>query len=122
VVSSYYLSINGATMPLPKTYNWTIQDIDGKSTRNAAGKMNRDRITSKIKLAIEWGPLSNTECSKILQAVQAPFFKVAYLDAQAGGMVTKTFYVGDRTSPAYSWNTTLQKYAWSGLSFDIIEQ
>ncbi|WP_143463222.1 DUF6711 family protein [Levilactobacillus enshiensis] len=119
---SYYLAFNGATMPLPKSYSWTINDIDGKSTRNAAGRMSRDRITSKIKLTIEWGPLSDVECSKILQAIKDPFFKATYLDAQAGGMVTKTFYVGDRTSPAYSWNDKLKKYTWSGLSFDIIEQ
>lgn len=119
---SYYLAINGATMPLPKSYTWTIQDIDGKSTRNAAGTMSRDRITSKIKLAIEWGPLSNADCSKILQAIQAPFFQVTYLDAQTGGMVTKTFYAGDRSSPAYSWSDKLKKYAWSGLNFDVIEK
>jgi len=121
-VVSYNLSINGATMPLPKSYNWTVQDIDGKSTRNAAGTMNRDRITSKIKLVIEWGPLSVEDCAKILQAVQGVFFDVTYLDAAAGAMVTKKFYVGDRTTPAYSWNTGLKKYAWSGLSFDLIEK
>lgn len=119
---SYYLAINGATMPLPKNYSWVIQDIDGKTSRNAAGNMVRDRITTKIKLTIEWGPLSNDEISKILQAVSAPFFEATYLDAAQGGMQTKTFYVGDRTSPAYSWNDKLTKYTWSGLSFDIIEQ
>lgn len=119
---SYYFAINGATMPLPKDYSWIIQDVDGKSSRNAAGNMVRDRITTKIKLTIEWGPLSNDQISKILKAVSDPFFKATYVDAQAGGMVTKTFYAGDRTSPAYSWNDKLKNYAWSGLSFDIIEQ
>lgn len=119
---SYYLAFNGATMPLPKSYSWTIQDVDGKSTRNAAGNMVRDRITTKIKLSIEWGPLSNKEIAKILQAVSDPFFKATYLDAQAGKMVTKTFYAGDRPAPAYSWSDKLSKFAWSGLSFDIIEQ
>lgn len=119
---SYYFAVNGATLPTPKTYSWIIQDIDGKTTRNASGNMVRDRITSKIKLTIEWGPLSNEQISQILTAVEDPFFQASYLDAQAGGMVTKTFYVGDRTSPSYSWNDQFKNYAWSGLSFDIIEQ
>lgn len=119
---SYYLAINGTTMPTPKDFTWGNSDIDGKTMRNAAGTMVRDRITSKIKINLGWGPLSVEDCSKILQAIRAPFFKATYLDAQAGAMVTKTFYVGDRSSPAYSWNDKLKKYAWSGLTFDIIEQ
>lgn len=119
---SYYLAINGATMPLPQKYEWMISDIDGKTTRNAAGTMVRDRIASKIKLTIEWGPLSNNDISTILNAIKNPFFQATYLDAQTGAMATKTFYVGDRTAPAYSWNDKLKKYTWSGLSFDIIEQ
>ena len=120
--ANYYLAFNGATMPTPRTYSWVMQDIDGKTTRNAAGTMVRDRITSKRKLTIEWGPLSNTQISQILQAIADPFFKATYLDAQTGSMTTKTFYVGDRTSPAYSWYAKFQDYAWSGLRFDIIEQ
>lgn len=119
---SYYLAINGATMPLPQKYTWSVSDIDGKTSRNAAGNMVRDRITKKTKLSIEWGPLSNGDCSTILQAVTGVFFEATYLDAEKGGMVTKTFYVGDRSSPAYSWNDKLRKYTWSGLTFDIIEK
>lgn len=119
---SYYLAINGATMPNPKDFTWGNQDIDGKTTRNANGTMTRDRITSKVKLTLSWPPLSVAECKTILQAITGEFFQCTYLDAQEGGMVTKTFYVGDRTTPAYSWNDNLNKYAWSGLSCDFVEQ
>jgi hypothetical protein len=37
-----------------------------------------------------------------------------------GGIVTKTFYVGDRSAPAYSWHDKLPK--WEGLTMSFIER
>lgn len=114
--------LNGKTVKAPKSFSLAIQDIDGNSTRDAKGLMHRDRITVKRKLAVAWGPLSNSEAAAILQAVSEVFFSVTYPDPQTGGSSTGTFYVGDRTAPSYSWNDELGAIAWQSLSFDLIEQ
>lgn len=119
---NYYLAVNGTTLPAPNQYSFIVNDIDGKSTRNANGKLSRDRVAVKRKLTINWGPLSIEQLSKILQAIKDPFFQCTYLDGQEGQMMTKTFYVGDRTSPAYSWNEKMKSFAWQGLQCDFIEQ
>ncbi|PWG00952.1 DUF6711 family protein [Levilactobacillus bambusae] len=119
---AYALSVNGTALPTPTQYQFIVNDIDGKSTRNAAGKLTRDRVAVKRKLTIQWGPLSIEQLSQILTAIKEPFFQCTYLDGQEGKEVTKTFYVGDRTSPSYSWNENMKSMAWQSLSCDFIEQ
>lgn len=114
------LSVNGVSLKTPKTFSVGIQAVDGDSGRNAKGDMVRDYITTKRKLDIEWGPLTDSEISTILKAVSGVFFSVTYPDPMEGKMLTKTFYVGDRTSPTYSWNDKLPK--WEKLSMSFIEQ
>ena len=117
-----YIRINGATVKAPKSYKFSIMDLDGKTERTASGKMKRDRIATKRKLELEWGHLSDAEVSAILQAVTPVFFSVTYPDALTGNQQTRTFYVGDRTSPAYSWVPSLNKAKWEGLSMNFVEQ
>lgn len=114
------LKINGVNIPDPKSYEFSLVDIDGETNRNARGEMLRDRITTKRKLQLEWAPLNMSECSSILKAVQDVFFQVAYPDAFEGKSMTKTFYVGDRTAPAYSYINGQVK--WQGLKMDFIEK
>ncbi|MFR4584862.1 DUF6711 family protein, partial [Clostridium cadaveris] len=52
-------------------------------------------------------------------AVSGVFFTVTFPDPQLG-MVTKTMYVGDRTSPAYQFKNGEVK--WSGLKMNFIEK
>ncbi|MFT8916564.1 hypothetical protein DLJ48_06895 [Oenococcus sicerae] len=118
----YYLAIGGTQVKSPQTLTWVIQDIDAKASRDSNGTMHRDRIASKIKLTVKWGPLTVTECKAILTAISGQFFSCTYLDAQAGGMVTKQFYVGDRTAPVYTFNEQLSQYVWTDLEADFIEQ
>ena len=117
---SGYLSVNGVELKAPKTFSVDIQDIDNESGRNAKGDMQRDRVAVKRKLNIEWGPLSDAEISVILKSVQSIFFSATYPDPMEGTMQTKTFYVGDRSTPTYSWNNNLPK--WEGLSMNFIER
>ncbi|MBW4802871.1 hypothetical protein Lcor42L_08985 [Loigolactobacillus coryniformis subsp. torquens] len=119
---SAVLTINGVAVKAPKSFSAAVQDIDGNSTRDASGNMHRDRITVKRKLTIAWGPLSNNEIAKIMQAVSGVFFSVTYPDPQSGGQKTATFYVGDRTAAAYSWNDKFAAMMWQNLSFDLVEQ
>ncbi|WP_307976293.1 DUF6711 family protein [uncultured Streptococcus sp.] len=113
------LIINGVSVVPPKNFQVGVQDVDGETGRNANGDMVRDRITTKRKLEIEWGMLTQSECSAILSAVSAVFFTVSYPDP-ISGQSTRTFYVGDRTAPAYSFTNKFKP--WSGLKFNLIER
>lgn len=113
------IKINGVAIATPKTFEVTISDLDGESNRNANGDLIRDRIAVKRKLNCEWGPLSQNECSTLLKAVKDIFFQVTYPDPELG-VVTKTMYVGDRTSPVYSVINGVVK--WSGIKFNLIER
>ncbi|NME65841.1 hypothetical protein HF846_14690 [Clostridium cadaveris] len=113
------LKINGVAIATPKTYEVTVQDLDGETNRNANGDMIRDRIAVKRKINLEWAPLSQSEISTLLTAVSGVFFTVTFPDPQLG-MVTKTMYVGDRTSPAYQFKNGEVK--WSGLKMNFIEK
>lgn len=114
------LQINGVTIKTPKKFFSGLNAIDGESGRNANGDMIRDYIVTKMKLELEWGPLTDSEISTILKAVMTPFFQVTYPDPLEGGQATKTFYVGDRSAPAYSWHDKLPK--WEGLTMNFIER
>lgn len=113
------LVINGVTVVAPKSFKASISDVDGETGRNASGDMIRDRVAVKRKLECEWGLLSQSEIQTLLNAVTSEFFEISYPDPQLG-QITRTFYVGDRSAPAYSWADKLKP--WSGLSMNFIER
>ena len=115
------IKINGVAIATPKIYEATVSDLDGESNRNAAGQLIRDRIAVKRKLNLEWGPLSQSEIAPILNAVSGVFFTVTFPDPQLG-IITKTMYVGDRTAPAYVYDTKTKQVKWSGLKMNFIEK
>ena len=88
-----YLKIGGTAVKAPQSFQVAIQDIDGNTTRNAKGNMNRDRVAVKRKLQVSWGPCSMAESAAILQAVSPVFVSVTYPDPQDGKIATRTFYV-----------------------------
>jgi hypothetical protein len=114
------LKVNGTEITAPKTYQANVLDIDGESNRNANGNLIRDRITTKRKLEMEWGPLSQDEISTLLSAVSDASFSVTFLDPMLGN-VTKTMYVGDRTAPAYVYDSDSGEMKWKSLKMDFIE-
>lgn len=115
------LKINGVPIKTPSVFQPDIYDIDGESARNALGDMLRDRVAVKRKLICEWGPLTMAEISTLLQAVQSVFFSVTYPDPMTGSTTeTKTFYVGDRTSPLLLIKDG--HYLWKGLKMNLIEK
>lgn len=113
------LKINGATIRTPNVFEVQISDLDGESNRNAKGDLIRDRIAIKRKLICEWPPLNQSECSTLLKSVKNVFFDVTYPDPELG-MITKTMYVGDRSTPAYRYKDGEVK--WSGVKFNLIER
>ena len=84
------LKINGVAIATPKAFEVTISDV-----------------------------YKRQECSTLLKAVKDVFFQVTYPDPELG-VVTKTMYVGDRTSPAYSAINGVVK--WNGVKFNLVER
>lgn len=115
------LKINNVEIAAPKSYQPSLNDIDGETNRNANGDMVRDRITTKRKLEMEWGPLSQQEISILLKAVSSEFFECTFLDPM-DGLITKTMYVGDRTAPAYVYDSESGEMKWKSLKMNFIEQ
>lgn len=113
------LKINGVSIATPKSFQVDVSDIDGETHRNAAGQLIRDRIAVKRKLSCEWPPLSQAQASRLLSAVSNVFFNVEYPDP-IQGVVTKTFYVGDRTIPMY--RNIDGNILWEGLKMNFIEK
>jgi len=115
------ISINGVQIAIPKTYEATVSDLDGETNRNANGDLIRDRIAVKRKLNLEWGPLTQSEIKTLLNAVSSVFFTVTFPDPMSG-IITKTMYVGDRTAPAYFYDTKTKEVKWQGLKMNFIEK
>lgn len=113
------IKINNVLMPVPSTFSVSIEDIDGESERTADALLHRERLATKRKLEIEYKHLTQADSSKLLNAIQDVFFSVNYPDPQLG-MTTKTFYVGARTTPVYSYLNG--KPVWENMSFSFIER
>jgi len=116
------LKINGTPVASPSVFQVDVYDIDSEATaRNTLGDMLRDRVTVKRKIICEWPPLTMSESSAILQAVQDVFFEVTYPDPVTGSTAeTKTFYVGDRSMPLLLIRNG--EYLWQGLKMNFIEK
>lgn len=115
------IQVNGVTIKHPSKMTVTTSDIDGETTRNAQGNLIRDRIAVKRKVELEFPPMTQTEMSTLLNAVSSVFFSVTYLDPK-DGIVTRTMYVGDRTSPMYRYGSGGSNVLWEGLTMNFIEQ
>ena len=106
----------------PKSVGYTLSDMDASSSgRNQAGLMFRDVVAQKVKLQVEWGGLSESECATILTAIDEPFFYLRYPDAKQGAKRIMQCYVGDRTTPMYRQDTD-GEWRWQGLSVSFIER
>ncbi|QBO35374.1 hypothetical protein EQG49_02280 [Periweissella cryptocerci] len=116
-----YLQINGVNVATPTEMKVTLNDIDAKSGRTASGKMKRDRITTKRKLEIKWGNLSESQMSAIMTASSGQYFNVTYLDPAIAGMATRSFYAGDMGGDIFSFVDKFNNVRWSGLSINYIE-
>ena len=108
--------------PTPTSIEYTRSDMDSSASgRNQAGLMFRDVVATKVKLQVNWGSLSESECSTIMTMVDAPFITLRYPDAYTGAKRTMECYVGDRQAPMYRMDTDGQ-WKWKGLSFSFIER
>ena len=113
-------SVGEATdIPCPSTYEYKLSDVsDSDAGRTEDGLMHKMRIAQKVHLELSWNYITTAAASTILTAFNPEYISVNYLDPKAGTYVTKTFYVGDRSVPAYNVRLGL----WTNVSFNIIEQ
>ena len=114
------MKINGVIIPTPSSMEVTLMDIDSDSYRNANGQLVRDRVAVKRKVTCAWNWLSVADAATLLTAGEDEFFEMTYLDPKAGENVTKTFYVGDRTSPVYS--LVDGKEGWKGIQMAFTQR
>lgn len=113
------IKVNGVTIPTPSTYQVSLQDIS-KAERNANGLMILERITTKRKIEMSWAYLSQSDLSKLLQAVSGVFFTVQYLDPEDGALKTGEFYCGDRSAGAIDYKNNVIR--WKDCKFNVIER
>lgn len=111
-------NVGGAYVHSPSTYQVSYQDVsDADAGRTEDGLMHKNMIGTKVKIQLEWKYLKDAEIAAILQAFSPEYFQVKYKDPMTASFQTKTFYCGDKATPAYNSKLGI----WS-VSFNIIER
>ncbi|WP_053983432.1 DUF6711 family protein [Niameybacter massiliensis] len=112
------IRINGVDVQTPSSYMVNIMDIT-KSERNAKGNMQIDLINTKYKLELTWSLLTQTQITKILDALEARVtFEVTFV-SPTGSKLTRTFYKGDRSAPLLDYLDGQAR--WKDFKVNLIE-
>ena len=112
-------NVGGVFLRSPSTYQVEYNDVsDPDAGRTEDGLMHKNRIGQKVKIQLAWNNINDADASAILTAFDPEYVEVKYKDPKTNSYLTKTFYVGDRSAPAY--NRTVG--VWSNIAFNIIEQ
>ena len=118
--------VDGVTIKSPSAITWSVQDISTPDAgRTLDGVMHKERLAlpggQKRKLKLEWNLVKfGTESASILNAFTPEYVTVAYPDPQAGAVVTKVFYTGDKEMKFATWWDGKQLL--TNLAFSIIEK
>ena len=119
-MATNFMTINGRQIKQPATVTYDRYDMDSEeSFRGLDGTMQRDRVTTKVKLNCQWNALTADEMRQLLSSMEDVFFDIYYYDPLEG-YTTKTFYVGDRSAPVYS--VANGKIIFKSFSANFIEQ
>lgn len=114
------IKINGTEFD-PSEMTIEIQDVSAPDAgRDLSGTMQKMTICQKRTIQVAWWQPSPSVVASVLTKVKPEYFPVQYTDPQTNSLVTKTFYVGDRTSPLQVWGDGMKRY--SKLSFKLIER
>ena len=113
--------VDGVEIKAPSVFSWGLQDIsDTDSGRTLDTLMHKNRIGQKRKISLAWNMPTDIEATAIVQAFNPEYIDVTYYDPLDGAVVTKNFYVGDKTAPVQMWS--IDKKYYTSVSFDIIER
>ena len=116
-----FLAVEGVEIKTPSIFSVGLQDVSAPdSGRDITGLMHKNKITEKRTISLGWNYLKPSEMATILSAFKAKeYFSVTYYGpTNPNARVTKTFYLGDVSTPLYNW--TLRLY--ESLTFNIIER
>lgn len=112
-------SVDGVSIHCPSSFQWELEDISAADAgRTEDTLMHKNRIGQIVKLELEWKNVPTSTASAVLRAFNPEYVSVRYLDPMSGGYLTKTFYVGNRSSPLYN----AELGVWSNVSFNLIER
>ncbi|WP_297124421.1 DUF6711 family protein [uncultured Eubacterium sp.] len=120
------LVANSVRLPNPKAISWTKNDLDSEASGRdvKTGKMNRQKISEKVKLNVTWGVLNSQDMSKILKSIKGKAktgeFSLQYFDAEEGANRTMTCYAGERTAPTLCQMSN-GDYAYQQMTVNFIE-
>jgi hypothetical protein len=113
------LKVNGVFIPDPSEMQWGEQSVsDSNAGRDMNGDMHVNLINRKRKLELKWSGIDFATTSEVIKAVEPETFQVTFFDFKENKNVTKTFYVGDRTSTVKSF---VSGYRRCDVAFNIIE-
>ena len=115
------VTVNGNALAVqPATMEVELESISASDAgRTADTKMHKKTLREIVAVSLSWSNLNTANTSSILnEFMRNEYFPVRYLDPYAGGYVTKTFYLGNRTVPMYNAEIDV----WSNISFKIVER
>ena len=121
-MASAFIKIGGKAMPCPSSFTWGLNDISAsESGRTYDTLMHKNRVGQKRTLSVGWNAPDWDTASEIIQAVNPEYFIVEYPDLLTGNKhETRTFYVGDRSTPFKCWWTNNQRM--ESLNLELIER
>lgn len=112
-------SIDGAQIHCPSSFVWKLEDVSASDAgRTEDGLMHKKRIRQVIGIELAWNSITTEIASQVLNAFDPEYISMTYLDPKEGTFVTKTFYVGNRSSPLYNATSGL----WENVNFNIIQR
>lgn len=101
---------------------WSRNDIDassaGRSTQD--GLLHRARVAIKARLDCTCRPLTQSELSTVLTALQPEWLQVQYHDPTTNATVTKKMYSNNIPASFKIMRGSTQY--WAGVTFPLIEQ
>lgn len=120
--------IDGSSTLPPLKYqgaSFSLEDIDSASTgRNQQGTMIRDRVATKIKWNLEFAPMTTSQLGALMHAIQGQSFSFTYPNVLSGGggVISGTFYVGQRSAPVWKIDRNNSSGGlWGNVTFNLIE-
>ena len=119
-----YFRIDGVDiMPLIKYkgIKWQRNDIDSaKAGRTLAGKMNRGRVTMKVKLDISCRSLNQAEAQALLNLIYPEYVWVEYVDPLLGPRIAE-FY-SNNVPATFCMLKPDGTGWWDDVSFPLVER
>ena len=122
------IKINGTEYD-PSELTVGIQDVSAPDAgRDLSGTMQKMTVCQKVTIQVAWWQPSPALVSAVINSVMydpithafVEYFPVQYNDPISNSLVTKTFYVGDRSAPVQVWGSSTKRY--SKLSFKLLER